>query len=56
MKKEEFAAYIIFATMDVLSIVFRIREHIAHVRSVGNSTKCKRTIRVSSGRASKCFQ
>jgi hypothetical protein len=55
VKKEEFVAYTIFTTMDVLSTVFRIREHIAHVISVGNSTKFKRACSVSSG-PSNCFQ
>jgi hypothetical protein len=37
----EFAAYIILAMMDVLSTVFKRREHIAHARVVGNVGKSR---------------
>jgi hypothetical protein len=35
MRKVEFATHTILATIDVLSTVFRVREHTAHVRPAG---------------------
>jgi hypothetical protein len=37
MSKLECAAHIILAMMDVLSTVFKSKEHTAHVRVVGNA-------------------
>jgi hypothetical protein len=49
MRKVEFAAHTILATMDVLSTVFKTREHTAHVRVEENSNKLTRSDAVPSG-------
>jgi hypothetical protein len=49
MRKAEFAAYTISTTMDVLSAVFKAREHTAHIRVVGCSTLINRLYAVPSG-------
>jgi hypothetical protein len=41
MNKLECAAHTILAIMDVLSTVFKTREHTAHVRVVGTSLRVK---------------
>jgi ethanolamine utilization microcompartment shell protein EutL len=41
VRKVEFAAHTILATMDVLSTVFKAREHTAHARLVGSATSSK---------------
>jgi hypothetical protein len=42
MSRLECAAHTILAMMDVLSTVFRTREHAAHVRVVGPRSRSKR--------------
>jgi hypothetical protein len=43
IRKEEFDTHTILATMDVLSAVFKAREHTAHVRVVGDWTRLQRS-------------
>jgi hypothetical protein len=45
----EFAAYMILAAMDVLSTVFKTREHTAQVRLVGNWIELTRWYRAGAG-------